>query len=107
VIFELLKDSKDFPSRGVPIYDQAFQAHSFRQTDRGTIELIAPVAEFHVPNAWKTVASLQRPSNYPSIAATSGWSYGEIKVTVSGREWTDEVMRVSTTVGHQLQIEKH
>ena len=107
VIFELLKESKDYSSRGVPTHDKVFQAHSFKKTDRGTIELIAPVAEFHVPNEWKTVASLQRPSNYPSIAAMSGWSHGETKVTVSGREWTDEVMRISTTVGHQLQIEKH
>lgn len=58
MIFELLKDSKDFLGRGLPTHDQAFQAHSFRKTDRGTIELIAPVAEFHVPNEWKTVASL-------------------------------------------------
>lgn len=107
VIFELLKDSEDFPSIGVPTHDQAFQAHSFKKTDRGTIELIAPIAEIHVPNEWKTVASLQRPSNYPLIAAMSGWSHGETKVTVSGREWTDEVIRISTAVGHQLQIEKH
>jgi hypothetical protein len=102
----LLKDSKKFPSRGAPTHDQAFHAYSFKKTDRGTIELIAPIAEFHVPNEWKTVASLQRPSNYPSIAAMSGWSHGETKVTVSGREWTDEVMRISMTVSHQLRIEE-
>ena len=86
VIFELLKDSIDSSSRGVPTHDQAFQAHSFKMADQGTIELIAPVAEIHVPNEWKTVASLQRPSNYPSIAAMSGWSHGKTKVTVSGEE---------------------
>ena len=50
VILELLKDSKKFFSRGISIHDQVFQVHSFRKTDRGTIELITPVAEFHVPN---------------------------------------------------------
>lgn len=34
----------------------------------------------------------------------SGWSHRETKVNVSGREWSDEVKRISRTVGHQLQI---
>lgn len=106
VIFELLKDSKDFLGKRGLTQDEAFDTYSFKTTDRGTIELVAPIAEFQVPNEWKTVAYLQRPSNYPSIAAMSGWSHGETMVTISGREWTHEVMRISRTVGHQLQIEE-
>lgn len=105
VIFELLKDSKS-PCRATPTGERAFEAHSFQNTGRGTIQLIAPIEEFHVRNEWKTVASLQRPSNFPSVAATSGWSHGETKVTVSGKEWTAEVMRISSTVGHPLPIEE-
>jgi hypothetical protein len=106
VIFELLKDSKKIPSKVVLTQDQSFHEYSFKKTDQGSIELVAPIAEFRVPNEWKTVASLQRPSNYPSIAAMSGWSHRETNITVSGREWTDEVMRISMAVGHQLRIEK-
>jgi hypothetical protein len=105
VIFELLKDSKESLCRPTPTCDRAFEAHSFKNTGRGTIELIAPVQEFHVRNEWKTIASLQRPSGFASIAAMSGWSHGQTKVTVSGKEWTAEVMKISSTVGHQLQKE--
>jgi len=33
---------------------------------------LAPIVEFHILNEWKTITSLQRPSNYPLIAAISG-----------------------------------
>ena len=107
VIFELLKDPKDYQSRVVPKQDQVFQTHSFKKTNRQSIELVAPVAEFPIPTEWKTIASLQRPSKYPSIAAMSGWSHGETKVTISGREWTDEIRRISRIVGHELPIDQH
>jgi hypothetical protein len=106
VILELLKDSKESPCTTIPTCDRGSEAHSFKNTGRGTIELIAPIAEFHVRNEWKTVASLQRSSNFPSVAAISGWGHGETKVTVSGKEWTAEGMRISSTVGHQLQMEE-
>jgi hypothetical protein len=57
-------------------------------------------------NEYKAIASLQRPSDFASIAAMSGWSYGRTNVTVSGKEWTAEVMMISSTVCHQLQIEE-
>ncbi|KAH7371493.1 DYW family of nucleic acid deaminases-domain-containing protein [Pyrenochaeta sp. MPI-SDFR-AT-0127] len=106
VILELLKEPEETKSGRAPTYDREFRTHSFKKTNRGSIELIAPIAEFHVRNEFKTIASLQRPPNYPSIAAMSGWSHEETKVTVSGREWTDEVMGISTTVGHKLQTDK-
>lgn len=102
VIFELLKAPKEFPCREIPTCDRACESHSFKYTDRETVELVAPIAEFHVRNEWKTVASLQRPGDFPSIAAISGRSHEETSVIVSGREWTAEVMKISSTVGHQL-----
>ena len=106
VIFEMLKDPKDYDGRRVPEQDQMFQRHIFKKTDQQSIELIAPIAEFPIPTEWKTIASLQRPSNYPSIAAMSGWSHGETKITISGKTWTDEVRRISWIVGHELSIDQ-
>lgn len=103
VIVELLKDSKEPLGRAVSTLDRGFETHSFRNTGRNTIELIAPIAEYPVPNEWKTIASLHRPTNFPSISTMSGWGHGETTVTVSGKEWTAEVMNISTNVGHRLQ----
>lgn len=33
----------------------------------------------------------------------SGWSHGSTTVTVSGRQWTNEVTKISRIVGHQLE----
>lgn len=107
VIVELLKDPRESLDRPIPTGDQAFESHSFRYTDRGTVELIAPVVEFSVQNQWKTVASLERPRGFPPMAAISGWSHAGTQVTVSGREWTDEVMRISSTVGHRLEEDEY
>lgn len=105
VIFELLKGSEEFHRSAVPTYDGAFETHTFKNTGRGTVELNAPIAEFPVLNEWKTIASLQRPPKFPPIAAMSGWSHGDT-VTVSGKEWTAEVMRISLILGHQLQTDE-
>jgi len=102
VIAELLKEPNDIRDGLISEQDQTFQAHSFRNSP-GKIQLVAPIEEFLVPTVWKTVAYLQRPSPYPSVAAMSGWSHGKTMATVSGREWTDEVMRISRIVDHQLQ----
>lgn len=106
VIFETLKEPKDYNRRVAPEQDQTFQRHIFKKTDRQSIELIAPIAEFPIPTEWNTIASLQRPSNYPSIAAMSGWSHGETKITISGENWTDEVRRIAWIVGHELPIDQ-
>jgi hypothetical protein len=90
-----------------PSQDLEFATHSFKSTSRGTIELIAPIAEFRVPKKSKTIASLQRPSPFPHIAAMSGWGHDENKITVSGRQWTDEVMWIASIVGHRLQGAGH
>ncbi|OAL53033.1 hypothetical protein IQ07DRAFT_677812 [Pyrenochaeta sp. DS3sAY3a] len=91
------------PGRAIPTYGRAFEALSFRNTGRGTIELVAPIAEFPVQNDRKTIASLQRLSGFPSIAAMSGWGHGQTKVTVSGKDWTAEVMRISSIVRYHLE----
>ena len=106
VIVELLKDPEELPHREISAHNRTFESHSYKHTSRGTIELIAPIAEFDVPNQWKTIVSLERPWTFPSVAAMSGWSHGETSVNVSGKEWTTEVMRISSIVGHRLQQEK-
>lgn len=102
-ITALLRQAEDLLISTVLTQDQTFQAHSFRRMGEGALQLIAPVAEFPVPNEWKTIATLHRPPQYPLVAAMSGWSHKETKITVSGRDWTDEVMQISTLVEHQLQ----
>jgi hypothetical protein len=102
LIVELLKE----PEEGldtIPTSAQTFAAHTFKKTDRGTIELIA---EFHIPRDSKTIATLHRPSNFPFIAAMSGWGHGETNVTVLGKDWTAEVMKISSIVGHRLAVDE-
>ncbi|PIA97127.1 hypothetical protein CB0940_05713 [Cercospora beticola] len=105
VIFELLKQPEASVGQQATTRDPTFQAHSFKRTSQGIISLIGPLADFPVPNGWKTIATLQRPSPYPLVAAMSGWSHEETKVTVSGSDWTDEVIRISAIVGHQLKVD--
>ena len=107
IIFELLKDPEDHRSRVVLEKDQALHSHSFKKTNRQSIELVAPITEFPVRTEWKTIACLQRPSKYPPIAAMSGWGHGETITTISGRDWTPEVKRISRIVGHQLRSDQH
>lgn len=105
VVFELLREPEDNTRGEMAAQDQTFRSYSFRTTDQGTIELTAPIANFPVPNERKTIATLQRQSKYPLIAAMSGWSHSMTNVTVSGRDWTDEVMNISRVVKHQLHID--
>jgi hypothetical protein len=106
VIVSLLKPLTEAPAaKAQPTHDPTFITHSFKSTSHGTIELHAPIAEFHVPNTQKTIASLQRPPPFPAVAAMSGWNHDETDVTVSGKQWTDEVMRIALIVGHELPRE--
>lgn len=51
----------------------------------------------------KTVARLERGGQFAKIAAMSGWSHNELpSIEVSGKDWTDEVIRIAAQVGHVL-----
>jgi hypothetical protein len=105
IISELLKQpAASVHGKKLP-HDQRCRTHLFRNTDRGTVELVAPIAEFPIPNETKTVSTLHRHGEFPLVAAMSGWRHGQVKITVAGRDWTDEVFKVSNLVGHQLRID--
>jgi hypothetical protein len=105
IISELLKQpTASVHGKKLP-HDQRCRTHLFRNTDRGTVELVAPIAEFQIPNETKTISTLHRHGEFPLVAAMSGWRHGQAKITVAGRDWTDEVFKVSTLVGHQLRID--
>ncbi|KAF2998833.1 hypothetical protein E8E13_002593 [Curvularia kusanoi] len=107
-IFEMLKDTERPSKSTLSQYDPTFQSHVFRHTgaDGRVVQLSAPIAEYHVQNRYKTVACLKRPQDFPPISAVSGWGTEETGTTVSGRDWTDEVMRISTIIQYQLQPDR-
>ncbi|KAK3070784.1 hypothetical protein LTR53_009845 [Teratosphaeriaceae sp. CCFEE 6253] len=106
VIVELLRRSEDDLIGETITQDDTSDAYSFNKTGRGSIRLVAPIAEFPIPHEWRTIATLQRQSKHPLIAAMSGWSHKESEITVAGRDWTDEVMRISEIVDHPLQVDE-
>jgi len=105
VISHFLKSSEEAPTAPVFLHDQTFRSYVFKHTgtDRRTVELIAPIATFHIQHQDKTIACLQRSPGFPPISTVSGWGTEETGITVSGRDWTDEVLNISAIVGHQLR----
>jgi hypothetical protein len=105
IISELLKQpTASMHGKKLP-HDRKLRTHMFRNTDRGTVELVAPIAEFPIPKKTKTISTLHCHFDYPLVAAMSGWSHGQAKITVAGRDWTNEVFKISTLVGHQLRVD--
>ncbi|RGP68721.1 hypothetical protein FSPOR_5192 [Fusarium sporotrichioides] len=79
-------------------------------TIRDGRNIISLLANFDVPNRYKTIGILFRgdiidKSGFPPVAAMSGWAHQsglEHNVQIQGRTWTDEVFRLCQLVGHQL-----
>ncbi|KAI9763322.1 MAG: hypothetical protein M1840_000587 [Geoglossum simile] len=78
--------------------------YSFRRSPNDqSIILCGPLANYPVTSDYKTVARLERGGQFPTIAAMSGWSHHELpSVQVSGRDLTDEVIRIAADVGYIL-----
>ena len=78
--------------------------HSFHNSSRTSeIVLSAPIATFPVPSLTKTIARLVRGSPFPPVDAMSGWThYDEQNVTISGKNWTDEVFIICESIGYIL-----
>lgn len=100
MIVHLLEDAID---ETIPGPNNNFENHVFQKSLPGTIKLVAPIAEYPISRPWKTIARLERGNKYPSVAAMSGWSHGDTITTVSGRDWTSEVIRIAEIIGHILQ----
>ncbi|KAK8134785.1 hypothetical protein PG984_006797 [Apiospora sp. TS-2023a] len=67
--------------------------------------MLTLVAYFDIPNEWKTIGVMYRGSQFPTVAAMSGWSHPaghEHNVQIAGRTWTDEVLRLCQIIGHEL-----
>lgn len=68
------------------------------------------VAHFDVPNVLKTVGVLCRGSNFPPVAAMSGWAHKEdpaANIQIAGEEWTDAVRQICRYIGHDLAPHVH
>ncbi|KAB5566316.1 DYW family of nucleic acid deaminases-domain-containing protein [Coniochaeta sp. 2T2.1] len=79
-------------SRAVPYNEDAF---------------LTLVAHFDVPNVRKTVGVLWRGSDFPPVAAMSGWAHKDdpaSNIQVAGREWTDAVCQICSYIGHELPM---
>ncbi|OAQ60450.1 ankyrin repeat domain [Pochonia chlamydosporia 170] len=81
-----------------------YKTYSFRRHPNGmSILLRGPITDYPLTREGKTVAQLNRGWPFPTIAAMSGWGHPEeVSVRVSGRDWTREVFRIATIVGHHL-----
>ncbi|GAB1318001.1 hypothetical protein MFIFM68171_08211 [Madurella fahalii] len=63
------------------------------------------VANFDVPDAWKTVGVLYRGLHFPPVAAMSGWAHRDdlaANIQIAGEEWTDAVRQIYDYIGHGM-----
>ena len=81
--------------------------HSFwRSSDGQSIIHCGPVREYSIPKRTKTIAVLERGNPFPAITAMSGWGHsGYSSTNVSGKNWTERVLKVAATVGHTLSAD--
>lgn len=81
--------------------------HSFwRSSDGRSIVHCGPVREYPVPKHHKTIAVLERGNPFPVIMAMSGWGHlGHASTRVSGKDWTERVLKIAAIVGHTLSAD--
>ncbi|OQD78794.1 hypothetical protein PENANT_c080G08542 [Penicillium antarcticum] len=81
--------------------------HSFRRSPTGqSVTLYGPIQQLPLSNPWKTIALLERGIPFPSIAAMSGWGHSQWPSTrVSGKDWTERVLKLAAIVGHTLAVD--
>lgn len=103
MIVHLLEDAID---EIIPIQTTALRTMFSRSRFRAPESSIAPIAEYPISSPWKTIARAERRYKYPSVTAMSGWSHGDTITTVSGKDWTAEVIRIADIIGHALQPDK-
>ena len=82
-------------------------SHSFRRSSTGqSVTLYGPIRQYPISTSYKTIALLERGIPFPSIAAMSGWGHSQWPSTrVSGKDWTDRVLKLATIVGHTLAVD--
>ncbi|KAJ5789120.1 uncharacterized protein N7518_006131 [Penicillium psychrosexuale] len=90
----------------VPQYPDT-ASHSFRRSPTGqSVTLYGPIRQYPISTSYKTIALLERGIAFPSIAAMSGWGHSQWPSTrVSGKDWTDRVLKLATIVGHTLAVD--
>ncbi|KAJ5640755.1 hypothetical protein N7528_000380 [Penicillium herquei] len=81
--------------------------HSFRRSPTGqSVTLYGPIQQYPISTQWKTVALLERGIPFPSMAAMSGWGHSQWPSTrVSGKDWTEMVLKLAAIVGHTLAVD--
>ncbi|KAB8271049.1 DYW family of nucleic acid deaminases-domain-containing protein [Aspergillus minisclerotigenes] len=89
----------------LPVPDAAH--HSFwRSSDGRSIIHCGPVREYPIPQSYKIIALLERGSPFPVISAMSGWGHREnFSISVSGKDWTERVLKIAAIVGHTLSTD--
>ncbi|KAF3484060.1 uncharacterized protein GIQ15_03384 [Arthroderma uncinatum] len=96
------EDRKSKNIFGTPPILSQYRDYFFKKSPmEGSIILHGPVTTYPVASRSKTVARLERGGKFESIVAMSGWSHGQwLPASVSGRQWTDEVLNISCLVDH-------
>ncbi len=102
IIIHLLEDPID---EIIPGPNNNFEDYVFQKSP-DTIKFFAPTAEYSISSQWKTIARLERGNKYPPVVAMSGWSHKDTITTVSGRDWTSEVTRTASIIGHVPQSDE-
>lgn len=99
MIFHLLKDAEVEIEHGS---NKNFESYTFQKQSQGFIKLVAPIAAYPVTSQWKTIARLERGHKNPPVVAMSGWSHGNTTASISGRDWTSEVIRIANILGYTI-----
>ncbi|KAI9859999.1 MAG: hypothetical protein M1813_006346 [Trichoglossum hirsutum] len=98
-------DVKSKTGYGSPPTISEYKDYSFRRSPNDqSIVFRGPIANYPVTSDYKTVARLERGGQFPIIAAMSGWVHHDERpsIRISGRYWTDEVIRIAAVIGHDL-----
>lgn len=99
MIVHLLEDAEEELGHGS---SNSFDNYTFQKQSQGIIKLVALVAEYPISSQSKTIARLERGNKLPPVAAMSGWSHEDTTATISGREWTSEVIRIADILGYDI-----
>ncbi|KAJ9628821.1 hypothetical protein H2203_002724 [Taxawa tesnikishii (nom. ined.)] len=80
-----------------------FSQYSFHKSgETSSIVLSAPLTNFPVEYLEKTIATLYRSPMFPLINARSGWGHHAEDAVISGRIWTQQVLRLAETINYRV-----
>lgn len=102
-IVRLLEDTSQ------PHCEGGLELYNFKFIETpGDDNLITLIAQFHRSNERKTIGAMDRTTQFPVMAAMSGWTHAEYGNTrVAGDGWTKEVFKICKDTGFNLPGHHH